>query len=369
MGAASAEKLAPAESPRVVWQPQSESQRLFLSCPLYECLLEGTRGALKTDALLMDFAQHVGQGFGAAWRGILFRKEYKDLADVVAKSKKWFYQIFPGALFLESNAQYKWKFPDGEELLLRAIKREDDYWNYHGHEYPWVGWEELCAWPSLRLYHDMKSCCRSSHSSVPRKYRSTTNPYGPGHNAVKLYFIDPAPPGRTIVEEGGRPRVRIHASIDESDFLRQADPDYTLGTVPRVQVLLISLVQGHDRLQRCVHDPPNSSPTSGSGAENGWRTGQRLTFQHNPNDIVDEKSTAYAAIKIPGLSHPRYQYVAGESRKIRFQLLFFEGPVKESVEWLRSLLYPEHDGKRLKSHPRVIAGGRRCRPGNEGIQN
>ncbi len=83
-------------------------------------------------------------------------------------------------------------------------------------------------------------------------------------------------------------------------------------------------------------------------------TGQRLEFQHNPNDIVDEKSTAYAAIKIPGLSHPRYQYVAGEPRKIRFQLLFFKGPVKESVDWLRSLLYPEHDGKRLKSAPHRV---------------
>ena len=39
-------------------------------------------------------------------------------------------------------------------------------------------------------------------------------------------------------------------------------------------------------------------------------TGDYLDFQYNPNDIVDEKSTAYAAIKIPGMSHPRYQYVS-----------------------------------------------------------
>ena len=32
-------------------------------------------------------------------------------------------------------------------------------------------------------------------------------------------------------------------------------------------------------------------------------TGDYLDFQYNPNDIVDEKSTAYAAIKIPGMSH------------------------------------------------------------------
>ena len=78
-------------------------------------------------------------------------------------------------------------------------------------------------------------------------------------------------------------------------------------------------------------------------------TGQRLKFQHNPNDIVEEKSTALAAIKIPGLSHPRYQYVAGEPRKISFLLLFFKGAIEESVDWLRSLLYPEHAESRYQS--------------------
>ena len=83
-------------------------------------------------------------------------------------------------------------------------------------------------------------------------------------------------------------------------------------------------------------------------------TGDYLDFQYNPNDIVDDKSTAYAAIKIPGMSHPRYQYVAGEPRKISFKLLFFKGPVKESVDWLRSLLYPEHAGTMLKNAPHRV---------------
>ena len=36
-------------------------------------------------------------------------------------------------------------------------------------------------------------------------------------------------------------------------------------------------------------------------------TGERLEFQYNPNSISDEKSTDYATIKIPGMSHPRSQ--------------------------------------------------------------
>lgn len=61
-------------------------------------------------------------------------------------------------------------------------------------------------------------------------------------------------------------------------------------------------------------------------------TGDYLDFQYNPNDIVNEKSRAYTVIKIPGMSHPCYQYVAGEPRKIGFKLVFFKGSVKESVD-------------------------------------
>lgn len=214
------------ELSRVIWAPQAGSQTHFLSCPIFECLYEGTRGPGKTDALLMDFAQHVGKGYGAAWRGILFRREYKELADVVAKSKKWFYRIFPGIKFLESASEYKWRWPSGEELLFRTAKKPDDYWNYHGHEYPWIGWEELTNWADSKLYEDMMSVCRSSVPGMPRKYRSTCNPYGIGHNWVKARFIAPAPRGVVIQDDKGRARVALHGSIFENKILLQNDPEY-----------------------------------------------------------------------------------------------------------------------------------------------
>ena len=83
-------------------------------------------------------------------------------------------------------------------------------------------------------------------------------------------------------------------------------------------------------------------------------TGDYLDFQYNPSDITDEKATAYAAIRIPGMSHPRYQYVAGEPRKIAFKIEFFKVGVKQRVEWLRSLLYPEHAGTMLRNAPHRV---------------
>ena len=49
--------------PVVAWRVQPGSQTLFLTCPYFEVLYDGTRGAEKTDALIMDFAQHVDRGY------------------------------------------------------------------------------------------------------------------------------------------------------------------------------------------------------------------------------------------------------------------------------------------------------------------
>ena len=172
----------------------------------------------------MDFAQFVGRGYGSAWRGILFRKQYPDLEEVIVKSKKWFKRIFPGAEYKESN--HRWVWPDGEMLLFRYGKNMDDYWNYHGSEYPWVAFEELTAWANDEFYTAMKSVCRSSDPNVPRHFRATCNPYGAGHNWVKMRFIDPAPRGVVIPNEDGTERVAIHGSIHENLILLANDPAY-----------------------------------------------------------------------------------------------------------------------------------------------
>ena len=73
--------------------------------------------------------------------GIIFRQTYKQLQDLIAKSKKWFPRIWPEAKW--NGSDYSWTWPTGEQLLLRHFNKDDDYWNYHGHEYPFIGWDAL----------------------------------------------------------------------------------------------------------------------------------------------------------------------------------------------------------------------------------
>lgn len=234
---------------RVVWTPLPGSQAAAVACPCNEILYHGTRGPGKTDAQLMAFRKNVGKGYGKYWRGIIFDKEYKNLDDLVAKSKKWFPQFNDGAKFKESTKDYKWVWPTGEELLFRVGYREKDYEAYHGHEYPFIGFNELTKQSSRKFYDAIHSCNRSSflpleHSpdllnplpEIPLVVFSTTNPHGAGHNWVRAAFINKAKPGQVfrVVSNIFNPRtqqkqdvtrtfVHLFGSYRENRFLA---PEY-----------------------------------------------------------------------------------------------------------------------------------------------
>ncbi len=239
------------EGMTVRWKPltngdpenRPSSQEAALDSRANEIMLTGGRGWGKTDIQLIRFAQNVGIGYGTYWRGIIFDREYKNLDDLVVKSRRLFQGT--GAHFQESTASYKWVWPTGEELLFRTAKKESDYWDYHGQEYPFIGWNELTKYPDKKLYERMLSINRSGfdpeqhtpkiksdHEAhrltfayknlpesvvlkagmyatpdglplppVPLEIVSTTNPWGPGHHWVKAMFITPAPYGKTIRTE------------------------------------------------------------------------------------------------------------------------------------------------------------------------
>jgi hypothetical protein len=210
----------------IVWEPiPNSSQALALDTRCKHTLYTGARGPGKTDIQLMRFRRRVGLGYGAFWRGIILDREYKHLDDLVAKSKRWFPRFEDGAKFLEAAKDYKWVWPTGEELLFRSIKKLEEYDNYHGHEYPFIGWNELTKYPSPAIYDAMVSTNRSSFTpekdsptrisltgkflgyntpdgqmlpKIPLEVFSTCNPWGPGHGWVKSRFITVAPYGKVV---------------------------------------------------------------------------------------------------------------------------------------------------------------------------
>lgn len=208
-------------APEVVWEPiPGTSQELAIDSRCHHTLYHGARGPGKTITQLMRFRRRVGIGYGSFWRGVIFDREFKHLSDLVAQSKRFFTQFQDGATFHSSGSDYKWVWPTGEELLFRHIKKVAEYDSYHGHEYPFVGFNELTKYPTGDIYEKMMSVNRSSFSPekhtpkdargryltpdrkplphIPLEVFSTTNPNGPGHNWVKRKFIDVAKPGEVV---------------------------------------------------------------------------------------------------------------------------------------------------------------------------
>lgn len=219
----------------IAWAPQPGSAEAFLCSTVPEVLYTGPRGSGKTDSLLMSFAQHVEHGYGAEWRGVLFRRSFPELGDVIAKSRRWFPIIFGGRCkFNAGHSEWVWK--SGERLLFRHFVGPETYASYHGHNYTWIGWEELTTWPTPEGYLSMFSCNRSSYNGIPLQVRSTTNPWGCGFSWVKRRFRLPVPPRKMLGEyildgtaaSGDKepPRIAINSSLAENRMLLEADPGY-----------------------------------------------------------------------------------------------------------------------------------------------
>lgn len=231
---------------QVIWAPLPGSQEFFLSAPEFEVLYEGTRGPGKTLSLIMDFCQDVGKGWGAEWKGMIIRRTYPELADVIAMSKKWIKRMWPGAFYNE--IKYFWQFPDGELLYFRPIATVDDYEAHHGTNYTWLGWEELTLWPDDGPFRRMQSVVRSSMKGIPMRIRSTTNPYGKGHNWVQARYqlynwpqkvghdergdmfkiAGPLITGAVDPETGVKdpPRRAYHGSLRENIIMMRVQPQY-----------------------------------------------------------------------------------------------------------------------------------------------
>lgn len=209
-----------------LWQPQPGPQSLAIGAPfITELMFGGARGGGKSDFLLGDFLQDIG--IGETWRGIIFRRSYPELEELITRAKE-VYAPF-GAIWKVSDKTFV--FPTGATLKMRHVETEKDCDKYQGHQYTWIAWDELTNWPNLNSYKKLKACLRSAHGVQNMRIRSSANPGGVGHHAVKAYFVDPAPKGLKMlvnVDEDGYQTTKmfIPSRVYDNKKLLENDPGY-----------------------------------------------------------------------------------------------------------------------------------------------
>lgn len=204
----------------ILWRPQPK-QALALGCPFYELFYGGAKGGGKSDFLLMDFVGGA-RDHGKHFPGIVFRRTYPELEELQKRALELYVPL--GARY--HAGERTWTFPGGATLKMRHLEREDDCHHYQGHQYAWVGFDELTDWKTDYAYVFLMSCARSAHG-VPVRVRAAGNPGGVGHVWVRQRFVDVAPPLSPYQDpETGQVRIFVPALLDDNLILMAGDPQY-----------------------------------------------------------------------------------------------------------------------------------------------
>ena len=111
---------------------------------------------------------------------------------------------------------------------MRYMERDADATRYQGHQYAWIGWDELTQWPSDYGYRYLRARLRSAHDIPTKRIRAAANPGGVGHVWVKAYFVDPAPRGLVPITDPvtGLQRMFVPARLRDNLILLNSDPNY-----------------------------------------------------------------------------------------------------------------------------------------------
>ena len=205
----------------VAWRPQPGPQQALLACPVEDVFYGGARGGGKTDGLLGDWLAHAGR-YGEDARGIFFRRTYPEIEEVERRAGELF-PLTGGVLNVQRRT---WVWDNGATLRMRYLQRDQDASRYQGHSYTWLGVDEITSWPSLDGIDKIRATLRST-AGVPCVFRASGNPGGPGHNQVKVRYIDPAPPFHPFTDETAKTqRVFIPSRLENNILLMLKDPLY-----------------------------------------------------------------------------------------------------------------------------------------------
>jgi hypothetical protein len=227
----------------VIWRPNPGPQTYAIQCPAEILLFGGAVGGGKSDWLLGDFCAHA-QRHGAHARGILFRRTYPELEELITRA----HELYPPMGARYNKQERMWRFPGGATLKMRYIERDKDWTRYQGHSYTWMAFDEAGLYATPYVLTMLRSRLRSPHG-VPVRLCLTANPGGPGHGWLKEWFmVDREGQRRPALlpwydEEQEAWMVFIPSKLTDNPQLMDNDPRYST-RIKGPAWLRLALLQG-----------------------------------------------------------------------------------------------------------------------------
>ena len=229
---------------KIILKPQAGPQEEFLSRDEDEILYGGAKGGGKSFGLLFGGLRHIDK---EKYRAIIFRRTYPKLQHLIDLSKLYF--SHPPLNGKYSSQTHRWTFPSGATFAFGSCKDQGSELTYQGHEYQYMGFDQLEEFTELQ-YLFLMAQNRTSDKSIPCRVRSTANPGGVGHLMCKKRFIDGKEPYKTYRKvyklKNGQTITRtlafIPATVYDNKILMEANPGYITNLLqlpPDVQKALL----------------------------------------------------------------------------------------------------------------------------------
>jgi len=173
----------------ITLQPYPGFQMDFCQASDKEVFTGGEAGGGKSLLLVLEATRYIHEAYYSA---IIFRRTFPQLEMLISEARQIYIPL--GAKFNESKHNFVW--PNGAIIKFRSLQYIKDVYNYQGHAYDYIGFDELPHFP-LFAYLYLFSRLRGINPRIKRYMRSTGNPDGQFVAWVKHRFVDSLPPNCT----------------------------------------------------------------------------------------------------------------------------------------------------------------------------